>query len=845
MTARRTVVRRPATRSKRIWLLAVPLAVFLAFFTAIAWAGPVPASPGSPGSAPSATAAVSTAHAEQPGYQLPTPAPSTATTAPTVAPTPTSQPGLNLGATPTSGSGGLLEPFDVSDQYGVPISAYTVNADTGDWTDIDLKIWDVFAQFFFDVDKWVIGFACWLVGWALDFGLAKIMIGPVTTVSQTIRDQLIDRIGLPGLFLVLAAFYGGYHIMFKNRSKGFAETGLSLLVAAVAATVLVSPAQWLLGSQGQPATGQSTMLLSNDGLLGQTRDVTLQISSMVLSEDPQSTSSDPADVSTPIKNALVDSMIVKPTELMLYGRTFTGNCAKAFGHVMLVQYNFNQLGLDPWTADMVPSSTGGSLMDQVQAAGNDFTKACKTGGSSPQAKKASADMAFSAAFVAVAAVIIAILIILVTGTFLIAQGWLAFEAIRGYWALTVGILPGGGRAVLWRWLSAITKAILAMMLSILFLAVFILMLLALIQADTGPILAVKFIVIDIAALAGLAGHKKIKEMSRQIAVNLNRRLANARVGGAGRSVFHTPGRYAESAPGLKQILGDAKGEARKISQPMAKAGRTARQMWVGPPPKRGKGGAAGRLRKVASAATTVAATVGTGGTAAAAKVAAQAAAKQTLKKKLADAAVNKMSQTRGGRATLATGKAAAATGKYGWKATKLATLATVGAPVGIPRGVKATKRGAAAAKVRTDQVKQQLLAAKDRAAARVDQKVDGAIAFKDEYTANVKTAGKFVGRQGAAIQLGMAQPGQPVRPTHPAGPRTVASAPRVPGPVPKPPRAAGPAAGPSSPARTPGTAGAGASAPTAPTAPVPAAAPAPKPRARRRAQRPAGPPAKS
>ncbi|RSS81395.1 hypothetical protein EF919_40140, partial [Streptomyces sp. WAC02707] len=282
----------------------------------------------------------------------------------------------------------------------------------------------------------------------------------------------------------------------------------------------------------------------------------------------------------------------------------------------------------------------------------------------------SADLAFSALFVAIAAVIVAILMILVTGTFLTAQGWLAFEAIRGHWALTAGILPGGGRATLWRWCSAITKAVLGVIISILFLAIFILIVLALIDADTGDVLAVKFIVIDVTAIAGLAGHKRIKQTAQNIAVNLNRKLANARVGGAGRrSVFSSPGRYAETAPGLKQMWGEARGEARRVSRPVGQGLKTAKNAWVGSPQANRK---ASRLRTAARLATNAAAAVGTGGASAAAKVAAQQAAKQTLKTRLTTAAANKMSQTRGGRATMATGKAAAATAKYGAKATRFA-----------------------------------------------------------------------------------------------------------------------------------------------------------------------------
>ncbi|MFF5027673.1 hypothetical protein ACN6AT_39095 (plasmid) [Streptomyces sp. JL4002] len=772
------------------------------------------------------------------------PSPSPSTSAPAAGPA-----GKNLNQKPKDGSDGLLQPFNVTDKDGVPISSYTVKTDTGGWKDIDLKIWNIVAQLLFGVSKWVIGFTCWLIKWALNFGLAKVMVGPVEDISSTIKNQVIDRLGLPGLFLTFAGFYCGWLILFKERSRGFAEIGVSLVVAALTTTVLVSPAQVLLGQHDQAQPQGSTMLLSEGGLVGKSKDFTLEVASIVLADDPASAkgSADPNNVAKPITDALVEAFIVKPNQLMVYGQTFDGQCDKAFREFKLAEFNLDQLGMNYWDAAMMDSIYDTNFIGQLTENSKKFEAAC--GDVKPKAKRASADLAFSALFVAIAAVIVAILMILVTGTFLTAQGWLAFEAIRGHWALTAGILPGGGRATLWRWFSAITKAVLGVIISILFLAIFILIVLALIDADTGDVLAVKFIVIDVTAVAGLAGHKRIKQTAQSIAVNLNRKLVNARVGGSRRSVFNSPGRYAETAPGLKQMWGEARGEARRVSRPVGQGLKAAKNAWVGSPQANRK---ASRLRTAARLATNAAAAVGTGGASAAAKVAAQQAAKQTLKKRLATSAANKMSQTRGGRATMATGKAAAATAKYGAKATKFAFMATVGAPVGIPRGVAATKRGAAAATARAGQVRDQLKAVKERT---IDKKVQEAKDFGAEYKRNVATAGKFVAKQGtkAQVNLGLAQIQSNPRAATPPGPRAGAIAPKSPGGA---PTAAG-AKTPGKPAtttagtKTPGSVKPPAAGPTAvpkmptpptPAPPTPPAKPSGPPRAIRRATRPPGPP---
>ncbi|MGW7199012.1 hypothetical protein [Streptomyces chryseus] len=782
----------------------------------------------------------------------PSPTPSPSTSASPSPNKPAAEPqAKNLEQKPKDGSDGILQPFNVTDKDGVPISAYTVKTDTGGWEDIDLKIWNILAQLLFGVSKWVIGFTCWLIKWALNFGLAEVLVGPVDNISSTIKNQVVDRLGLPGLFLMFAGFYCGWLILFKERSRGFAEIGVSLVVAALTTTVLVSPAQVLLGQHDQGQPQGSTMLLSDEGLLGTAKNFTLEVASIVLADDPASAkgSADPDNVAKPITDALVDAFIVKPNQLMVYGTTFDGACDKAFREFKLKEFYLNQMAGQYWQDPVMDSIYNEQVTEALDQENDKFVNAC--GVEKPEAKQASADLAFSALFVAIAALIVAVLMVLVTGGFLTAQGWLAFEAIRGHWALCAGILPGGGRATLWRWFSAITKAVLGIVLAILFLAIFILIVLVLIDTDTGDVLAVKFIVIDVTAVAGLAGHKRIKQTAQSIAVNLNRKLANARVGGSRRSVFASPGRYAETAPGLKQMFGEARGEARRVSQPVGKGLKSARNAWTGSPQANRK---ASRLRTAARLATNAAAAVGTGGASTAAKVAVQQAAKQTLKKRLATAAATKMSQTRGGRATLATGKAAASTAKYGAQAGKFAFMATVGAPVGIPRGVAVTKRSGATAVARAGQVRDQLMAVKERT---VDKKVQEAKNFGAEYKRNVATAGKFVAKTGtkAQVNLGLAQIQPNPKPPAPPGPRAGAIAPKTPGTKPPASGIKPPASGTTTSKTVKPPAPGPTAVPSMPTTPTPApptppaakkAAPAKPaggpPRTIRRATRPPGPP---
>jgi hypothetical protein len=166
----------------------------------------------------------------------------------------------------------VLGIFDVVDENGVPLSAYGLNVDQGGTLDVISKIIAFLIGLGFSVIKVVIGFACWLVDWALGFGLAKALLNPVSDIAGTIRAQVIDNLGLPGLFLMIVALWGGYHILFKRRSKGWSEIAMSLVIASIAGVTLADPGRVLIGNA------------DDSGVLGTTKQFSMHIADVVLDD---------------------------------------------------------------------------------------------------------------------------------------------------------------------------------------------------------------------------------------------------------------------------------------------------------------------------------------------------------------------------------------------------------------------------------------------------------------------------------------------------------------------------------------------------------------------------------
>lgn len=462
--------------------------------------------------------------------------------------------------------GGVLGVFNTTDQYGIPLSVYTINPDTGGWSDWQLKVYGFLIEICFMGTKWMIAFCCWLITWALPFGLAKILLKPVLAVAASLHTQVIVEMGLPTLCLTVAGTICAWHILLGDRSKGVGELAVTLLVSALAAGALVSPPTTLMGG-------------SDGGMLGAAQGFSLEVASVIIDSGhaPGTTTpvtgSNSQALTRPITDALVDALVVKPAELLEYGRTFDGDCAKAYAEAKISQLAYDRktdsiihliqdsdslrdvklpgldlvgkiqdpTGIQDWAVDKVVSIAGGWVKDHyghppMQA----FENKCISGDVGA-AKKASVDKLAGAAFVLLAALIVALFICRLAGSFLVAQCRIALESIRGEGVLIAGTVPGGGRTVLWQWCATLLRVFQQLVMSVLLLAVFLVVITTLLDPSLddafGGSLALRFVVLDIVCIGAFVYRKKVAASARRSAANFRSRFEGSRIGGAGKAIF--------------------------------------------------------------------------------------------------------------------------------------------------------------------------------------------------------------------------------------------------------------------------------------------------------------------
>lgn len=468
---------------------------------------------------------------------------------------------LTVLAQPNPDQPGILAPFTVTDSNGVPISHYDIHADMGAWDDIIRKItyWPMSVAF--AGARVLVGFAAWLIDWALQFELVRILFTPVNNIAEAFQSLIVDRIGLPGLLLSVAGVYATWLVLFRSRSRGLREGAMSILISAIVATWLASPALLLLGDGG---TG---------GVTNAARCFTAGVAELALppgTPDPEPSRGpvDPDDlgpcsgterISKPVNETLVDTFIRRPHQLLNYGVVFDGSvdgrCRDAYEQIVRD---------GPWgTAD--------------EHQDNDPRKIMTSAGCEAYAEfneDPTIDRLLGAVLTFVAALIIVALFVVVVGGYLIAQLWLAFEVIRAVFVLPLAILPGPGRAAMWQWVGGVLRAVLTLFLSLVFLALFMTFVQVLLEQTNGQALIVSFVVIDVAAFAALVFHRRLLNAGQRAAATVTARLAHARPPTGPPVVWVRTGAPPSA---ISSFVNQGKAELRTAARPITEPARLTTQ----------------------------------------------------------------------------------------------------------------------------------------------------------------------------------------------------------------------------------------------------------------------------
>lgn len=368
----------------------------------------------------------------------------------------------------------------------------------------DVKLATMVADWIFSGVRMIVWLACWLLGIAINFGVADALLGPAEQAAQGYQTQVVDRFGLTNLALMLCVFWFGLAALRGRVSKGWGEILISFCLAALSGVVLAAPASTVLG---------------DDGLLGNTRDFGITLAALPL-DDPNDPGSNtghitPNNIITPFQTAIIDTFVRQPHQQLAYGAVFD-NAGDGKTHPCLDTYNkILKTELEDDAAPMY------DLMDECDPRLAEHLRhdsGSRIGGSI---------LVLISSLVMLGFIIAGVVIPLIGG-----QIGLAALAVLLVIALPVSLVGGPGRRALWLWVSSTASVLAVMIVGFVLMSAFLVGAKAL-TAIEGTGFLLRLLLVVIAAIVLLACHRRIRHSATSQVSYAIRRLDRAKIGGSG------------------------------------------------------------------------------------------------------------------------------------------------------------------------------------------------------------------------------------------------------------------------------------------------------------------------
>jgi hypothetical protein len=479
----------------------------------------------------------------------------------------------------------------------VPIDGYDLNAEGGSIVAFKTQALAFALSGLFTLIRLLVGLAGWAIEVAFRFPLLKILARPAQKVADTYDSVVVDTLGLKGLLLAWAFVFAGFMIVRGRVGRGLGEIFLTLLIGAIAASALIRPDTLLsqdgpLGQSQQVAAevAQQSVnsydwggkIASYDPCAGMAGKAEIKCEGGE-GEGPVSA----AEVARPIQDSITNALIVKPYMLLQYGRILdpaktadrkayavhlkwiTGGYIpsstpsdKAKDACSLIHgpgKKYCERGVDdkPPSSDDLPTLTpGGELLDASNAIVTDedqafaafladMKKAGDVGKScAAYAQKPTWWRVGGAALLLIAALFICGMLLSSAIVLLGTQGICAAAAAAGGVTFIAGMLPGPARQSVWKWLSIWGISVLTVVGICAFVPFFGIAVDATIT-DGPDLMVERILLIDVLAIAGAAGHRRLLTGIASFAQRMAMRMRYAKVGGT-----HMPGDTSELGAAL-------------------------------------------------------------------------------------------------------------------------------------------------------------------------------------------------------------------------------------------------------------------------------------------------------
>lgn len=339
---------------------------------------------------------------------------------------------------------------------GIPISKMAdCNVDAGAWNHLDRKGFAFACQTTLDINVMITGLSIKIIDWAFDFDVSTTFAPTSQSIASGYFWSLVG--GGTGTWVnnayMLALFATTVWAAIKALRGGLAravgEWGFSfLLLVGFWASIATTPTGFsditanALGAANSIGAAVADVTLASSSAADACLGYAPAQGPVGPGGPPRAVDLDNfADVSVicPLANGLTDALIKRPYDLVNWGRDLGDSdvCAVARNEV---------LATGPHGSDDQPRWIMGAVGCDGEAAYNHDPSSGRLG------------IAVGALIVSV---FVLILIVLLAFTLLIAQLTLVVIVIVFPFVMLAGVLPGGGRFLLWKWVESLLKGVLA------------------------------------------------------------------------------------------------------------------------------------------------------------------------------------------------------------------------------------------------------------------------------------------------------------------------------------------------------------------------------------------------
>lgn len=511
-------------------------------------------------------------------------------------------------------AGGLIE-YEVVDRYGISVHDYAIEARQGGGVDGTFKrlgIW--LADVLFSASRMIVVALIWLLNFALEFGIAELMLTPVEQLIDVYETHFIGNVsgggwGLVPLALMICVFWFGLAALRGRVGKGVGEITLSFVLAALLGAVLANPGEFLLG---------------DEGLVGRARDIGSDVAVTAVRPtgsgdpppcvqqppgggqelvdgcflDPGSNSgpptrSDPQYLRWIMQMWLVDMYVRRPHQQMVYGQrldcplvlTVRGDpqagpdpCTLPYeeggNHPCVDQYNLI-LQTSPATAPEDPTADPESYMYDMMHP-DDPIEGCPEGEElAAYLDSNSGDRVVTGALLTFALLLLsAFLLIGVLIPIIVGQLMVAILAVALIFVLPVALVGGGGRRILWKWFGLLLAAVFTMVIALVGLALMLITVELLLRGH-HQFFFINLLMVSIASVLFLILQRRLLRGAASGGHSVGGALNRMRIGGGGGGVGSADGWTRVTTAGWRPS--DRWAENRKARQAVYRGNRYARR----------------------------------------------------------------------------------------------------------------------------------------------------------------------------------------------------------------------------------------------------------------------------